>query len=102
MTVSVTDTSALIDDLSEAGIMERLSPEQQAAGLDGEDVITGLIMYKRSEDGFVGHLSLSNALGAVYPLLERKQRDRIVHAHLTQFQIVDPEVVRSKHMPLIR
>ena len=53
-------------------------------------------------DDFIPDSDLYNVVGSIYPLLDRRQRNEVVGAHLNQFDGLNYLAVNSNHTPNIR
>lgn len=98
----------LIKTLGSLGLLERLDEENKEAGLLDYQILVDLINHKRYKrvqgigDDFVPNTNLYNAIGAIYPLLNREQRDNAIKAHFKQFDKLNYLAVNSNHTPYIR
>lgn len=98
----------LIGKLGSLGLLERLDDSTKSQALLDQGVLTSLVSCKKYEkvqgigDDFIPDSSLYNTIGSIYPLLDRKQRDDVIRAHLNQFDKLNYLAVNSNHTPNIR
>ncbi len=101
-------TAELIEELGSLGLLERLDSSTRSQALLDQEILTSLVNGKKYErvqgigDDFIPDSSLYNAVGSIYPLLDRRQRDNIIRAHLNQFDRLNYLAVNSNHTPNIR
>ncbi len=101
-------TAHTIDSLGSLGLIERLDENIRAEGSHDFQILIGLVKdkkYKRVQgigDDFIPDCGLYNTVGAIYPLLDRRQRDEVIRAHLNQFDRLNYKAVNSNHTPYIR
>lgn len=101
-------TAEIIKTLGSLGLLERLDKKTRDMGLSDYQLLINLVgdkKYKRVQgigDDFIPDAGLYNAVGAIYPLLDRGQRDEAVRAHLRQFDMLNYLAVNSNHTPNIR
>ena len=101
-------TENWIATLGNNGLLERLDSEVRTTGLNNYQQLINLVKDQKHPriqgigDDFLPDFRLYNALGAVYPLLDRKQRDEAVKAHLQQFDKLNYLAVNFNHTPTIR
>ena len=102
------ENTELIRKLGSLGLLERLDEPTRKLGLANHKDIIDAVRNKKYErephigDDFVPDTGLYNAVGAIYPLLDREQRDDAVRAHLRQFDQVNNMYVSLNHTPFIR
>ncbi len=98
----------LVGFLGRYGLLERVDPSVSECGLSDYKRLFESVREKRYDrvqtigDDFVPDATLYNAVGAVYPLLNRQQRDEAIRAHLSQFDGINYAYVSANHTPLIR
>jgi len=101
-------TAHTLETLGSLGLLERLDERTKNDGLFNHQLLVNLVRdkeYKRIQgigDDFIPDSDLYNAIGSVYPLLDRKQRDEVIRAHLNQFDGLNYLAVNSNHTPNIR
>ncbi len=94
--------------LGSLGLLERLDKRVKNEGLSNPQLLIDSVKDKRYErvqgigDDFIPDSDLYNAIGSIYPLLDRKQRDKVIWAHLNQFDGLNYLAVNSNHTPNIR
>jgi len=101
-------TTQTIETLGSSGLLERLDEKTKNEGLLNYRLLVDLIKdkkYKRVQgigDDFIPDDGLYNAVGAIYPLLDKKQRDETIRSYLTQFDRLNYLTVNLNHTPKIR
>ncbi len=101
-------TTELIKTLGGLGLLERLNDKTKQAGLSDSQLLINSVRDKKYErvqgigDDFFPDTNLYNAVGAIYPLLNRKQKNNAIKAHLNQFDVVNYSSVNTNHSPYIR
>jgi len=101
-------TAQAIESLGSSGLLERLDERTKNEGLSNHQLLIDLVRDKKYErvqgigDDFIPDSDLYNAIGSIYPLLDRKQRDEVIRVHLNQFDRLNYLAVNSNHTPNIR
>lgn len=101
-------TAHTIETLGSLGLLERLDEVTKNKGLSDYQLLVDLVRDKKYEraqgigDDFIPDINLYNTVGAIYPLLDRRQRDEVIRAHLSQFDRLNYLAVNSNHTPNIR
>lgn len=101
-------TAELIETLGTLGLLERLDDRTRYAGLSNYQLLIDLVRDKEYErvqglgDDFIPDRDLYNAVGAIYPLLDRKQKNEAIRAYLNQFDGINYLRVNTNHTPNIR
>lgn len=101
-------TLDVINLLRKTGLLERLPKKTQQIGLKDFQRLIDAVRdkkYKRVQgigDDYIPNSGLYNAVGAIYPLLNREQRDEALRAHLHQFDGLNYSAVNTNHTPFIR
>jgi len=104
----VVQIAEIIQTLGQSGLLERLDENSRSQGLSDHQILIGMVRDKNYErvqgigDDFIPDSDLYNVAGAIYPLLDRRQRDEVVSAHLNQFDRLNYSAVNSNHTPNIR
>lgn len=102
------DTLKMIETLANSGLLERLNEQVKNEGLLNKQLLIDLVKdkkYQRSQgigDDFIPDSGLYNAIGAIYPVLNRQDKDQVVRAHLSQFDKLNYIYVNINHTPHIR
>lgn len=106
--VSELFSSQVAERLGSSGLAERLSDEDKEEGILNCNQLIELVKnksYARVQgigDDFLPDTDLYNAIGAIYPFLDRVQRDNTIKAHLEQFDHIRYDRVNWNHTPFIR
>lgn len=101
-------TAHTIETLGNLGLLERLDEVTKNKGLLDYQVLVDIVRDKKYErvqgigDDFIPDVNLYNAIGAIYPILDRWQRDEAIRAHLSQFDRLNYLAVNLNHTPNIR
>ena len=94
--------------LGALGLLERLDEGTKNCWLLDYRLIVDLLANKKYErvqgigDDFIPDCNLYNAVGSIYPLLDRKQKDEVIKAHLNHFDRLNYLYVNINHTPNIR
>jgi len=102
------ETAGIIQTLEQSGLLERLDDETRKARLSQFQLLTegiGRGGDKRVQgigDDFLPNTDSYNAVGEIYPLLDRGQRDQAISAHLDKFDCINYYYVSVNHTPYIR
>ena len=100
-------TAGIIQTLGQSGLIERLDETTKCQGLSDHQILIDLVSGKKYErvqgigDDFIPDSDLYNVVGAIYPLLDRRQRNEAIRAHLNQFDRLNYLAVNSNHTPNI-
>jgi len=101
-------TAETIETLGSLGLLERLDDKTKQAGLLDFQLLINLVRDKQYErvqgigDDFIPDTDLYNAVGAIYPLLNRKQKNDAIKAHLKLFDGLNYLRTNTNHTPNIR
>ncbi len=99
---------SLIETLGSAGIYERVDSGSLFEGFSQAQDIMRLVKEATHEsvigigDDYIPNTKLYNALGCIYPFLSRENKDKALHAYLTQFNGINYMRVQNNHTPYIR
>lgn len=102
------ETAEIIETLGNSGLVERLDERMKKAGLFDYPILINSVKDKKYGlvlgigDDFIPDSNLYNAVGAIYPLLNRRQRDDAIRAHLHQFDMLNDSRVNLNHTPYIK
>ncbi|MFC1682302.1 hypothetical protein ACFL0X_01655 [Nanoarchaeota archaeon] len=80
----------VFERLNDLGLLERLDEPTKIAGISNFDLLTSLVGTH------------NNAVSAIYPLLARDQRDKVVEAYLDLFGGMRYDVANRDYSPKIR
>ena len=98
----------LIKKLGSKGLQERLQGDILAEGEMRCEEMCDLLLNTNVPrvqgigDDFIPNTDLYNALGAIYPLLCRTKRDKIIGACLAQFDNIRYDCVQENHISYLR
>ena len=101
-------TQQTIEALGKLGLLERLCKYIKDEGLSNYRNLIDSVRKKTYErvqgigDDFIPDNNLYDAVGAIYPLLNRDQKNDAIRAHLSQFDGLNYLAVNSNHTPYIR
>jgi hypothetical protein len=104
----MSQTISFVETLGKQGLLERLDNKTREQGTFDKQILVDLVRDKKYErvqgigDDFIPDSDLYNAIGSIYPLLDRKQKDEVIRAHLNQFDGLNYLAVNSNHTPNIR
>ncbi len=104
----MSQTTEIINTLGSLGLLERLDDETKQAGLLDFQLLINLVRDKRYErvqgigDDFIPDTDLYNAVGAIYPLLNKEQKNDAIKAHLKLFDGLNYLRTNTNHTPNIR
>ncbi len=101
--------TAYAEQLGSLGLLERLDQRLRKQGTSNYQFLIERVRNKDykgkpgiKRDDIIPDCDLYNAVGAIYPLLNRQQRDDAIRAHLSQLKFLNYVYVNLNHTPNIR